>query len=137
MADYSITAANVAKVSGDSETITAGEALTAGQAVYVNASDGKIYKADANATGKDAAVGIALNAASAGQPVTVQKTGSITFGGSGAVGDIVCLSATAGGMCPSGDLTTGDKVTPIGVLLTATSLVILLGGPYSSGATKP
>ena len=86
MAALSITAGNVVTVSGTTEWGTAGATVTAGQTVYKKASDSKFYLADCDKTAHDGnaeidnVYGIALNAASAGQPLCVQKTGTITIG---------------------------------------------------------
>lgn len=120
-ADLSITTTSVAEGTGARKTTgTAGEAITIGQSLYYNSTDSKWYKADANATGKDAVAGIALStAAAAGQPVVVQTEGQITIGATVAIGTIYVQSATAGGICPSTDLVTGMKTAIIGIAVTA------------------
>jgi hypothetical protein len=75
--DLSVTAASVVPGSGAVlATGTAGEALTAGQAVYQKAADSKWYKADCNSATAEVRVAsaIALGGAAAGQPVVVQKS---------------------------------------------------------------
>jgi hypothetical protein len=112
MADLTITAANITpgtttgyspvKVTG-----TAGETITAGQSVYLS-SDGKVYKADANSSSTTAAaVGISLHGATANQPLTYQTGGSMNFGAILTAGTYYVASATAGGIAPTADLTTG------------------------------
>jgi predicted transcriptional regulator len=120
-ADITITAANVVK--GSSATTTsaiAGETITAGQALYLNSSDNKVYKADNDASSTTATcVGIALNGGAAGQPITYQTGGTITIGATVVAGTIYCVSSTAGGICPAADLASGDYTSIIGVATTA------------------
>lgn len=77
----------------------AAAAITAGQAVYIT-SAGKVDLADANGSGTLQFRGIALNAAAAGQAVSVLKRGHCAgFTVSGlAYDDIAYLSNTAGGL---------------------------------------
>lgn len=130
MAAISITAANVLTVSGTTEWGTAGATVTAGQTVYKKASDSKFYLADCDKTAHDGnaeidnVYGIALNAASASQPLCVQKTGTITIGGTVTVGTIYTQSATAGGIAPWSELTTNDQVVIIGVGTTAAIITL-------------
>ena len=77
MADLTCTAAQVAVMRAEQSVIfdmIAAVALTAGQAVYIN-SNGKVDKADA--TTNKQIKGIALNAAGAGQAVSVLKEGYV------------------------------------------------------------
>lgn len=122
MADITITAANV-KAGGDAITRqgVAGESITAGQAVTLSTA-GKFVKSDNDATGLKDVVGIALHAASADQPLTVQTGGSITIGATLTAGTAYYLSATAGGICPVADLVSGKDVILIGL---ATSTTVL------------
>jgi hypothetical protein len=92
----------------------AGEALTAGLAVYKKASDGRLYKADCNtATVPNAGttyppeagvIGITLNPADVGQPVVLQESGEMNLGATLVQGTIYVLSATPGAICPIADL---------------------------------
>ena len=125
MSDISITAASVAISTGTSEAGTAGEALTAGQVVYQAAATGRWWKAQCDGTEAEAAAkGIALNSApAAGQPITVQTSGTITAGGTLVEGEIYIVSATAGGLAPEADIiTTGNYVSIVGVAQTAALL---------------
>lgn len=130
MTDVSITAANVAPT-GDTvqETGVAGASITAGQAVFRNSSK-EIVLGDADDTTLDEFIGIALHAAADGQPITYAKGGSVTIGGTVVAGAPYYLSATAGGIAPHGDLTTGDRVIHIG---DATSTSVLRIRPYDTG----
>lgn len=127
MADLTITAANVSAAS-DAVVArgTSAVALTAGQAVYADSTNGnKITAADANAAVSAAAVGIALNdAPGAGQPVNWIKSGDFNPGSTVSVATIYCVSDTAGGVKPSADLATGEFVTTLGIGTTATNIAV-------------
>lgn len=127
MADLSITAASVVKgANAVTESGTAGATITAGQVVYRDASDLKCKLADCNSA--TAAVrsprGIALNGASDGQPLVIQRSGEITIGATLTVGSTYYLSATAGGIAPLADLGSGDYPTVIGVAKSTSVLVL-------------
>jgi hypothetical protein len=118
MADITITAANVvAGASAQYYDTTAGATITAGQTVYIDASDSNKAKlADANASSTTATVkGVALNGASSGQPVKIQTSGSLTIGATITSGGVYVQSATAGGIAPVADLTTGWRTSIIGI----------------------
>ena len=130
MADLTITAANVAVTSGETETGTAGAAITAGQVVFKNAS-GNFALADADDTSLDEVYGIALNGAASGQPLEVAKSGcSITIGATLTAGLAYYLSATAGGIAPYADLVADDRVIYLG---SATSTSVLAFRPFDTG----
>ena len=127
MAAISITAANVIKSTGAMvETGISGATITAGQLVYKKASDSKFYLADGDSVSvaADAEVdnvhGIALHGASASQPLTVQKSGNITIGGTVAVGEVYALDCVAGGIIPESEIATTDYVTLVGIGVSAT-----------------
>lgn len=124
-ADLTVTAASV--VAGSDAVTkagTAGEALTAGQPVYLSATTNKWLKADCNSATAAARVasGIALNGGAANQPVVVQTGGTITIGATLTAGVAYYLSGTAGGIRPVADNTTGDYPQVIGI---ATSTTVL------------
>src|SRR5690348_11017500 len=104
MTDVSVTAASVAYTGTSVKTKKAGVAITAGQAVYYDATTGTLKLADANASAATAsAVGVALNSCASGQWCTYLEEGLYTVGGTTAVGTIYCVSATAGGIAPIAD----------------------------------
>lgn len=114
-ADLTITATSVT-TSATPKVKNAGETITAGQAVYVKASDGKLYKAQADGTAEEAtAAGIALNGGAVDQPIAYQDTGDITIGATVAVGTLYVVSATAGGIAPWADLSSTNRVTLLGI----------------------
>jgi hypothetical protein len=126
MADISITAANV--VAGSDavrESGTAGATITAGQLVYLDTSDMKYKLADANgAAALRVPNGIALNGASNGQPLSVQKGGDITIGGTMTAGIPYFLSDTPGGLCPLPDIGTGEYSCIVGIAKSTAVLAV-------------
>jgi hypothetical protein len=134
MADLTITASSVLKGTGAvTETLIAGAAITAGQALYKDASDSnkaKLYDAD-GAAALRTFHGIALNSAASGQPVVVQTGGNITIGATVAVGVAYYGSDTPGGITGTfGDLEAGDYPTIIGIGVSTTAIKI---GPLAAG----
>lgn len=116
MADLTITANSVVNVSGTVLTGILGETVTAGQALYLKASDSRLWLAQADGTSAEAtAVGIALNGGAAGQYVAYVESGAITLGGTTtAKATTYVLSATAGGIAPTSDLATSSYHTRLG-----------------------
>jgi hypothetical protein len=135
MADLSLTPASViAGADAGVEQGIAGETITAGQAIYKKAADTRFWKAVSTALATGDFYGIALHGASAGQPLVVQKTGTITIGGTVAVSGVYVVSAAAaGGIAPVADLASTNYFTIIGFGI-STSVVMLR--PYSSGVQK-
>ena len=128
MATISITAASVLKSSTGSVSVgVAGATITAGQAVYIDTSDSnKIKLADANGTAPaNTFAGIALNAASSGQPVSycTNDSSGFTIGATVLAGDTIWLSPTAGGITKTeSDLIAGCTKIVIGNMLTTTTM---------------
>ena len=118
MADLSITAAQVDTDStGQTDTLIASVAITAGQVVY-KTSGSQAALADNDVDAATAKVhGIAVCDAAAGQSVTIQRTGTPTIGAAASItaGAVYVLSSTAGGIAPEADLDTNDYVSIIGV----------------------
>jgi hypothetical protein len=125
MSDVSITATNVV-AGGNAEVVdgTAGATISAGQVVYLDPETGTLKLADCDSATAAARspLGVALNGAAAGQPVRVQKRGNITIGGTVTAGVAYYLSATAGGICPVGDLGGGDYPVFLGFATSASVL---------------
>lgn len=111
MADETVTAANVQKgATAKTETLICGEALGIGVPVYKDAADGnKAKKGQATST-KYKVYGVTLSSTSAaGQPVEVNiEDDDFTPGFTVVVNQVYGVSATAGGICPHADYTTGD-----------------------------
>lgn len=123
IADLSITAASVRRGSEYAQsTGTAGEAITAGQLVAEDTSDGKIYLADANSatTQRRKITGIASHSVtSADQQMQYQTSGYVNPGGTVTVGTTYILSATAGGIAPDSDSASNMTKCIFGVGYTA------------------
>jgi hypothetical protein len=133
MADLSITVANVAAGSGAVVVEgTAGATITAGQVVYLDSSTNTFKLADCNSA--TAAVrspyGIALHGSLSGQPLAVQRSGSLTLGATMTAGVVYYLSGTPGGVRPVADNTTGDYPVALGI---ATSTTVLKMGILEAG----
>lgn len=125
MADLSITAASCVPVGRvPLKTGFAGEALTAGQAVYQKAADDKWYKADCNSATAEVRVasGLCLTGSAANQPCVIQTGGSVTLGATMTAGVTYYLSGTPGGIRPVADNTTGDYPQTIGMATSASVL---------------
>lgn len=115
MADVSVTAANF--IPGTNAVYRkdqkAGEAITRGQVVYRDKTDSnKWKKADANASaltaGNGTDIGLACQDVGANQYFDVLlEDDDLTPGFTSAVNTIYIMSATAGGIAPAADLTTG------------------------------
>ena len=134
MANLTITAANVAPGTGaKTKSGTAGAAITQGQPVYLDASTITLFPADADVLASAAVIGVALNAASTGQPVTYQTSGPITIGATVVVGTAYYASTTAGSVCLESDLASGDFATFIGF---ATSTTVINVDIKAAGVAK-
>jgi hypothetical protein len=131
MADLVITPASV--VPGQNALIEhgwAGATITAGQVVYrADSTDGKYKLADNNIPTPvevHTPRGIALHGASAGQPLTIIKSGTVTIGATMAANTAYYLSDTPGGICPVADLTvpvaTGEQPVMLGFSSSTTVL---------------
>ena len=111
MATISVTAAEVIPDSSATvEAGTAGATVTAGQAVYKDADDSDKWKlavgnVSADEAGQDG-VGIAVNAASNGQPIKVCTAGTLDMGASATGvtdGVILCVGADTAGAVETSD----------------------------------
>lgn len=114
----------------------AGATITQGQAIYVDSANSYVLKltttASALAAGS-AGIGIALNAASSGQPVDyVVSDPAFTPGSTQLSGDDVWLFDTTAGALTitKGDLESGDYVTHMGTYISTTTMNLnpTLGG---------
>lgn len=131
MVDLTITATSVVPGSNAVlDTGTAGEAVTAGQAVYRSSTTAKWMKADSNSATAEAnrATAIAVTGSAANQPVVVQKSGDITIGATLTAGTAYYLSDTAGGLCPVADVGSGEAVCLVGIA--KTTAVLQIGFQY-------
>ena len=132
MADITVTATSVTKDTTAGANVQtgsgiAGETITAGQPLYLDTSvtPNVLKKADANASVlTKEVVGIALNGGSVNQVITYVKSGRVNIGATMTAGASYFLSATAGGICPVGDLATGMWNVLLGTAYSATVLEV-------------
>jgi hypothetical protein len=131
MTDLVVTAANVLEgTAARKQTGVAGSTITQGQSVYVDSS-GQLQPAQKNVdAGTAAAVGVALTAAEAGQPVVYQSGGEMDVGATLAVGETYVVGAAGGGIAPIADLLTTEFATILGI---ATAAGVLKLGILQSG----
>lgn len=110
--------------------LLAGEAIAAGDAVYIKAADGRIWKATGAANNAAAdVVGFAFKAASAGDPVTVACEGNFRYGAGLTVSAKYYLSGTvAGGLA---DAASTGGLAPIAVAIDATRIRIVPSGLFA------
>jgi uncharacterized phage protein gp47/JayE len=133
VADIAITAANVA--AGSDAVIekgTAGATITAGQVVYKDTADNRFKLVDSDSATAAARnpYGIALNSASSGQPLSVQRAGDITVGGTLTAGTAYYASSgTAGGIAPLADIASGDDPILLGLAKSAAVLQLKIIDP--------
>lgn len=136
--DLSITAANLAPSSAAvMRDGVAGVAITAGQLVYKDTADNKLKLADANGASAliRTPIGIASNSAGIGQNVRyILSDPALTIGGTVSNGAVYVLSATAGGVAPVADLTTGWYPCVVAVGISSTVVSFRAAGLRSSTA---
>jgi hypothetical protein len=129
MADLTITAANIIAATGAAISEgTAGETITAGMALYKDAADSNSLKG-AQHDGTEAqaeCVGIALNGAADGQPVSYITRGTLAMGSILTAGVTYVVGAGAGGIAPDADVGSTDYKTVLGVALSASNLAVNL-----------
>jgi hypothetical protein len=139
MADITVTASSVAPITGTTNNTlisqgTAGATITQGVPLYADATAANQLKPTANGAANTAqVVGIALNSASAGQPVTYAIGGDLTFGSGLTKGIVYVVSTNSGKIAPTSDLIAGNYVTVLGV---ATGAGTLRLGLITSGQTQ-
>jgi hypothetical protein len=119
MAELTITPAQV--LSGPDADFfqgIAGQAVTAGQAVYLDSLSNRLRLADANGSQDSAeVVGIALHEAAAEQPLRIQTDGTMTLGAGAApvVSTVYIVGGNPGGIAPVGDKILGWYTSILGV----------------------
>lgn len=138
MANLTITAASVVASTDALNTRTAegiaGEAIDAGEVVYIDSTDSyKLKLASAQNATEAEFVGIALNSAGLNQPVEYATQDlALAIGATVAVGEVYVVSATSGKIAPNADLIGADFVTIIGVGIT-TSTISFIASPFLRG----
>ena len=112
-------------------TATFGEAVTAGQPVYIKAADDKFWLAQSDGTAAEAdVVGIAVCGGAAEQKGFAQSAGTLTFGATAAIaaGDQIWLHTDAGSLTATeADITSGDFATFIGTANASDQIVMDIG----------
>lgn len=107
--------------------------MSAGQSVYRDV-DGRVKLAlNSNVTRKEALGVLCSPVTAIGQPVMVQTDGEMTGGTGLTKGEVYVLSATAGSVCPIGELVANAHVV---VMAVATSTTAFRLRPFISGAQK-
>jgi hypothetical protein len=134
MANLPITAADVgaSTATGDG-AVQAGEAIDAGEAIYIKASDNMAYLTDASDLTKVGFVGIAVNSAAAGQ-IVHYATGLVTVTTGVVVATFYFVSSTPGKLCLESDLVTDDYKVLAAVGTVVTQLNIR---PWSTTTQVP
>jgi hypothetical protein len=118
MADLTITASNlVAGIGATTATGVAGEAIAAGDAVYIDASDNDdLKKCQHDGTAAEAdAVGIALADYLDTATVSYITLGDLCFGTLLTIGTVYVVSATPGLIAIAADAGSADYLTILGV----------------------
>lgn len=124
MADLTVTAGKVGLVDPDMAEVFSGiaaAAITAGQVVAYDTGedDDKVYVADGNDGDLDQPIGVALNAAAAGQAVAFVSRGRVEGFTVSAIANftLLYLSDTAGAICTTADESTANaamgRVVPL------------------------
>lgn len=135
MADVVITPSSVVPPNNNNTVhlspanLIAGEVINAGEVACVLASDGKLYKADADDANKRDVRGFAANSAvAAGQRLDViAPCPLLAVGAHGvAVGTPLFLSNTAGKICPYADLASGSLPILVAYTASATALQVIV-----------
>lgn len=134
MADLTITPANVlAEAFATQVDGVAGETIVQGQTLFLHTDD-KLYKADDTTALKADCQGVALNGASAGQPIKYLTAGGYNPGAAVTVGTTYGLTDTAGGIGPISDRGSGDFITILGTATTTSRILLAI---TASGVAKP
>jgi hypothetical protein len=137
-ADITITAANLTpSTSAVTRDGIAGVAITAGQLVYKDTADNKIKLADANGASAliRTPIGLASNTAGVGQNVRyIISDPDLTIGATVSNGAAYVLSATAGGIAPIADQTTGWYPCIVAIGISTTKVSFRATGLRSSTA---
>ena len=108
-------------IGADTATITASEALSAGDFVNVhNSSGARVRKADASTSGKEAH-GFVLSAVSSSASATVYFEGTNTAI-TGATPGVAYLATTAGGFAAAAPSGSGNAVQRIGIAVGTTAI---------------
>ena len=116
---------------------TAGEALKAGNTVYLDSADadelgqGKAKLALAAGTIEQGALrGVCVNSApGANQPVRIITRGQLALGITLVVGETYVMSASAGGIAPIADLVATNRVAHLGIAIDTLNIDVQINAP--------
>ncbi|MBK9122817.1 MAG: hypothetical protein IPM16_06805 [Chloroflexi bacterium] len=127
MTDLTVTPANVdAGTDGRIGHGIAGEAIDAGEVIYLDRTTNTYLLADADAAASAKAAGVAVSSAAAGQVVAFQSDGTYTAGATTVQGTPYFVSTGAGGIAPFADLGSGDYVTLFGFGVTGNKIKLAI-----------
>lgn len=116
MANITITAANVVPPTSGTSYLPgklAGESVSAGDWLYIKASDGKAWKASAASAAEATVVGMAATTSATGQPVSImQKVTDLPIGSVVGSGKLYFISTTAGKMWEESDQASSTGLYP-------------------------
>lgn len=138
MADYTIAAGDVVP-GADATTIDGecGEAINAGESLYLDTTANQWFKTDVNVSAAKAKVGgIAISSTDAAkQRVGIQTSGTLAVGAVLGLlaGEFIISSATAGGLAPSADLASGWFSSLAAIGKSTTEIIVI---PKPSGVQK-
>lgn len=120
-----------------STEFTAGATLAEGTPVYLDTNNQwqKMRATSATLAGNGARTGIVLTPATSGRRVFVQEAGVVNLGATLTVGGIYVVSATLGAIAPFADLATTNKITVLGIAITAANLDMAYKQAYQGGYT--
>lgn len=106
--------------------LIAGEAIAAGDACYVKASDGLVWRSNGTSANAAAKVrGFAPTAANVGEPISLVFNVTFNYGTSLTAGADVYLSTSAGALV---DAATTGGTAPIGFCVDATRIYLFQSG---------
>jgi hypothetical protein len=116
MTDLVVTAANVLEGNqARKQTAIAGASIAQGQSIYIDTSGQLQLALKGVDAASAAAVGIALNAGEAGQPIVYQSGGEVDVGATLVVGETYVVGAAAGGIAPVADVIATEFATILGI----------------------
>lgn len=135
MAALSITPANVVKISGipRSDTVASGVTITAGKIITFVNNEAVLASNASEALSGGGGLAIAINSASAGQPVSSLENGAVDLGISSIEGSFFVLGVD-GAILPSDELSEDDWLSILGY---GNSSDYLVFNPTVSGTQRP
>ena len=114
--------------SGSTSVFTAGETLTTGDALYLKASDSKVYKADYLSITTANVIGFAKSSASVDNDIEIQ-TGGVLIGFSGLIKNERYYLGANGAIILNSNLSFNKVKTPLGIAIDIDTLLIQINEP--------